>query len=193
MNLTIFIVQLVPQPRHNGLAASEACRAQEPGPAAGPRRSGVRSAAPPRALLFARAARAPRGRGNAPPSLGSTSGRACSAVGRTERRPGGSHSETLPSRRALGAPAETPAPDREPHGGPDPPGSPLWHRPLWLLVALGASPSQSLTRAAPTPQGTPAKHSPAGAKNRSTVLPGATVEAEFLNDSFKHASTSVPL
>lgn len=175
-------MQLVPQPRHNGLAPSEACPAQEPGPAAGPRRSGVRSAAPPCALLFA-----PRGRGNALPSLGSTSGRACSAVDRTERRPG-----TLPSRRALGAPAETPVPDRKPHGGPAPPGSPPRHRPLWLLVGLGPPPGQSLTRAAPTPQDTPARHSSAGAKGRSTVLPGAAVEAEFLlNDSFQYASTSV--
>lgn len=120
---------------------------------------------------------------------GSTSGRAGRAVDRTECQP-----EPRPSRRALGAPTEMPVPDGKPHGSPAPPGSSLWPWPLWLLVALGPPPSQSLTRAASTPQDTPAKQSSAGAKNRSTVWPRAAVEAEFLlNDSFKYASTLVPL
>ena len=98
-------------------------------------------------------------------------GMCCSSVDRMECRQDSSNSESSLSRKALGGSfSQIPISDHFwEDGSPDSPGSPLWLCPLWLSVAVVPPPSQCLTWACPVPQDTPAKHSFAGAKNRSSL------------------------
>lgn len=120
-------------------------------------------------------------------------GCACSKM---DRRQEGANAKSSFSRKALGG-SSSEAPFVDPlcwPSSPDPQGSPLWLRPLWPPVGLGAACSQSVPGASPTQRTGPTPRSPAGAKDRPAVLFCAAAEAEFLcTDSCHRGSASRPL